>query len=81
MTDAEILQSLTPIFREIFENDAVVAVAGMIADDVPEWDSVSHMGLILAVEKEFGIRFNVGQVGRANTVDGLIAIIRENIGK
>jgi acyl carrier protein len=46
---------LQQIFREIFSDDDLVLTDGMTADDVPGWDSLAHINLIYAVEREFEV--------------------------
>lgn len=43
------------------------------AADVEAWDSVSHVGLILAVEEEFGIMFDVAALGDVQRLGDLAA--------
>jgi hypothetical protein len=47
----EIVSRLTPIFHDVFNNDALVVSEGMTAADVPTWDSLSNINMIIAVEK------------------------------
>jgi acyl carrier protein len=46
---------LQQIFREIFSDDDLVVTDGMTAADVSGWDSLAHINLIYAVEREFDI--------------------------
>lgn len=48
---------LTVVFRKVFSNDTLILEPEMTADDIEEWDSFSHINLILAIEIEFGIEF------------------------
>jgi acyl carrier protein len=61
MTRTEIIAKLQPVFDEVFLAPPVLTPA-LSAKDVPEWDSLIHIPLILAVEAAFGIRFRVGEV-------------------
>ncbi|MEO5345909.1 MAG: acyl carrier protein [Magnetococcus sp. YQC-9] len=75
MTEEEILSILTGILHRVFENNRIQVTPELTADDLVEWDSVGHMGLILAVEKAFAIRFDIGEIGRVNSVAKLIQVI------
>ncbi|QYU66400.1 acyl carrier protein [Leptolyngbya sp. 15MV] len=44
-----------------------------VAGEVEGWDSVSHVGLILAVEDEFGIVFDIDRIGELRDIGDLIA--------
>lgn len=46
---------LQQIFREIFGDDDLVLTDGMTAADVPGWDSLAHINIIYAVEREFDV--------------------------
>ncbi|MFA5189848.1 MAG: acyl carrier protein, partial [Verrucomicrobiia bacterium] len=51
------IEKLNGIFQMVFDNDEINIQPEMTANDVDGWDSLSHVNLILAVEKGFGIRF------------------------
>jgi acyl carrier protein len=61
MNQAEILARLQTIFNDIFLEPPTIAPA-LSAHDVPEWDSLMQISLLVAVEKSFNIRFHVGEV-------------------
>jgi len=48
---------------------------GTRAGDVPGWDSLSHVKVILAVEREFGSRFKTAELLRLKNVGDLQALI------
>ena len=71
MNKDHILEEVQEIFREVLDNDEIVLNNATTADDVEEWDSLTHIQLIVAIEKHFNIRFtsreilswqNVGQL-------------------
>jgi acyl carrier protein len=37
-------------------------------DNVPAWDSIAHLNLIMAVEQEFGVQFSVDQIAELDSV-------------
>lgn len=76
MTDAEIYGTLTPLFRDIFDDDDIVLRPDMTADDVPEWDSMSHIRLVLSVERQFHKTFPASRVSQLKNVGDLVALIR-----
>lgn len=55
MTTMEILND---IFRTVFDDKAIQIAPEMTANDIDNWDSLSHVDLIMAVEARFKIRFN-----------------------
>jgi acyl carrier protein len=68
MNKNEILSKLTKVFRDELDNEEIVLNAETTADDVEEWDSLSHIQLIVAVEKAFGIRFTSSEIQGWNNV-------------
>jgi acyl carrier protein len=70
MTEDQIWEKLTGIFRQLFDDPALVVGDGTVASDVEGWDSLAHVGLIVAVEKAFSVRFTTKEVkGLANVGD------------
>jgi acyl carrier protein len=76
MADEDIYAKLTPIFREVFDDEALVLQPQLTAADVPEWDSVSHVRLVLTVERAFGTRFPASELGALANVGDLVSLIR-----
>ncbi|GEN73221.1 MULTISPECIES: acyl carrier protein [Chryseobacterium] len=68
MDKNEILSKLTNVFRDELDNEDIVLNAETTAEDVEEWDSLSHIQLIVAVEKAFGIRFTSSEIQGWNNV-------------
>jgi acyl carrier protein len=56
------IDDLLPIFREVLENDDIVLNESTIAADIPEWDSLNHIYLVVAIEKQFKIKFTTHQI-------------------
>lgn len=68
----EVLEKLTPIFREQLDNEDIELNAETTAEDIEEWDSLSHIQLIVAIEKSFGIRFTSSEIQSWNNVGEMI---------
>lgn len=62
MTRAEILEKLNELFRSELDNDSIVLQESTSAGDVEEWDSLSHIQLIVAIEKKFKMRFSSSEI-------------------
>lgn len=76
MDEQEIVTRLTEIFKDVFDDDALVIKSNMTARDVANWDSLSHVRMILTVEKQFGIRFSSAAVGSISNAGELIEMIK-----
>ena len=75
MEKNEIVSRLTSIFRDVFNNDTLVVSDGMTAKDVPTWDSLSNINMIIAVEKAFGVKFSIKDVRNLKNVGELLDLI------
>lgn len=75
MNEMEIYNSLTTIFRDIFDDDSIVINNNTSADDIEDWDSFEHINLISAVEKQFKMRFTMKQVSTMKNVGEMVSII------
>lgn len=68
-------EKLTEVFRDVFDDEDLTPTPEMTADDVEEWDSLSHIRLMLSVEKAFGVRFSTVELGGLKKVGDLAALI------
>jgi len=57
-----ILQELNLIFRDILDNDKISLSRTTTADDLEEWDSLTHIQLVVAIEKKFKIKFTAAEI-------------------
>ena len=76
MEKSEIKSRLTPIFRDVFNDDALVVTEDMTAAEVPTWDSLSNINMIIAVEKTFGVKFSIKDVRNLKNVGELLDLIK-----
>ncbi|MBM3888727.1 MAG: acyl carrier protein [Verrucomicrobia bacterium] len=74
------IEKLNGIFRTVFDNDEINIQPEMTANDVDGWDSLSHVNLILAVEKGFGIKFNQRELLTFKNVGDLLRSIESKLG-
>ena len=69
------LARLNDIFQDVFDDDELRITRETNAADVPGWDSLTHVTLLLNVEKRFGLRFSSAQVASLNSVGDLVDLI------
>jgi len=79
MTSRDIQSDMTTIFRMIFNDDSLVLNPQMTANDVEEWDSLNHINLIVAVEKEFEIKFTTKEISSMKNVGDFIGLIKKKL--
>lgn len=78
MTEQQIFAKLEEVFADVFDEEIKLSVE-TTADDVEDWDSLTHITLISAVEAEFGVRFKMKEVSSMKNVGEMVAIISERI--
>ena len=71
----ELVDKLTVIFRSVFNNEQLVVTDVLTANDVANWDSLSHMILIGEVEKSLGITFKLKELNKMKNVGNMMDII------
>jgi acyl carrier protein len=76
MDNADIVARLTPIFRDVFNDNTLVVTEGLNAADVATWDSLSNINMIVAVEKAFGVKFSIKDVRNLKNVGELLGLIK-----
>lgn len=76
MEEGQIYQRLNAIFGDVFDDDTLALAAETTADDVDGWDSLSHIRLVLSVEKAFNVKFSAAEVGKLKNVGELVGLIR-----
>lgn len=70
-----VLSQVQEIFRDILDNEEIVLTDATTADDVEEWDSLSHIQLIVAIEKAFQIKFTSREILSWKNIGELIDCI------
>jgi len=73
---SDVLAQVNTIFRDVLDNEDLVIEETSTADQVYEWDSLTHIQLVVAIEKHFKIRFTSSEITNFKNVgemcDGII---------
>ena len=62
MDKNQIMGEVQEIFRDVLDNEDIELTADTVADDIEEWDSLSHIQLIVAIEKHFKVKFTSKEI-------------------
>jgi acyl carrier protein len=79
MDEAQIYASLTEIFEAVFDEE-IALTPQLSAKDVDGWDSLTHIRLILTVEKRFNIKFSSSEIGKLENVGDLVKLTKQRAG-
>jgi acyl carrier protein len=75
----DVLEQIQDICRHVFENPDLLVSLKTTANDVSNWDSLTHIALVLEVEKRFGIKFALGELQDLKNIGSLIDLINQKI--
>jgi len=75
----EILTQVNEIFKDVLDNEDIQLTHTSTADDIEEWDSLSHIQLIVAIEKHFKIRFSTAELTSYKNVGEMVEGIQKKL--
>lgn len=80
MNREEIFSKLNEIFTDVLDlEDEVELTDETSANDIEEWDSLSHIQLIVAIEKSFGIKFTSLEIMKWRNVGEMVNSMEEKL--
>ena len=79
MNREEVFERLNSVFQDVFDDESIEVTETTTADDIEDWDSLEHINLVAAVEKEFKIKFSMGQIVSMKNVGEMINIMLEKL--
>lgn len=75
MTEAQVYEQLAVIFREIFLRDDLDVGPALSAKDVPGWDSLKQIEILVATEEHFGVKFRTKEIDSLQNVGDLANLV------
>lgn len=79
MSQEEILQQVTEVIREEFEDDELVITTATVAKDVAGWDSLAHLSLLHEIEIRFEIKFTMAEIQGLKNVGEMVKTIEKHL--
>lgn len=73
----EIIEKLTPIFREELEKNDLVLTNELSANDVENWTSLTHMLIMTKIEETFGVTFKLKELKKLQNVGDMVSVLEE----
>jgi acyl carrier protein len=71
------LEQLERVFRDIFNDDALVLCDSMTVREIPGWDSLAHINLMFAIESAFGMQFVGNELAELKNIGELKALLKQ----
>lgn len=75
MEKIEILKAVNNIFIDILDNDNIILIPDTMASEIEDWDSLNHIQLVVAIEKQFKIRFTSKEIQGWKNVGEMVECI------
>lgn len=81
MERSEILKKVNDIFIDVLDNEEIVITDSTTSQDIEEWDSLSHIQIIVAIEKVFGIKFSSFEISSWIDVGEMLDCIQKKLAR
>ena len=75
MDNKTIYTRLNKVFRDVFDDDSINVTPKTTSKDIEDWDSLEHITLISAVEREFKMKFKMGEISSMKNVGEMASIV------
>lgn len=80
MDKSQVLKEMNDIIIDVLDEDSIVLTRDTVADDVEDWDSLTNIQLIVAIEKHFNMKFTFSEVQNFKNVGEMCDCVAEKIG-
>jgi acyl carrier protein len=82
---SDVQPALVEVFRRVFDDDELSITSATTAADIDGWDSMAHINLIIAIEKQFGVSFSASEIAalgrRGQNVGSIAQLLAAKIGQ
>jgi acyl carrier protein len=79
MSQDAILSRVNEIFRSVFDDPNLTVSLSTTAKDVPGWDSIVHITLVIEIERQFDVKFGMAEIERLRNVGDLVSVLAEKL--
>ena len=80
MEKEDILEVLTEVFQEVFDDDSLILNRETTADDIEEWDSLNQIKLIVESERAFNVRLKSRDINILENIGEMVDHLSKVIG-
>lgn len=75
------LGDLNEIFRQVFDDNSLNITRETTANDIEDWDSLTHMNLVVTIEKLLKIKFALGELQSLENVGQMFDMINVKLAR
>lgn len=79
MTRDEIMEKVRRIFWDVFDDDTLDINDLTNSSDIEDWDSLEHITLVVSMEKEFSLKFDLKEVNKLANVGEMVDLIASKL--
>jgi acyl carrier protein len=76
----DVLKELQQVFRDVFNDDALVLRDDMTSQDIAGWDSLAHVNLMFTIESAFGMQFVGNELAELKDIGALKTLLENRKG-
>lgn len=81
MNKESVLENLNTIFIDVLDDEDISLSPATTADDIEDWDSLTHINLIVAIEQEYKMKFALGELEALKNVGDMCDLIIKKTSK
>tara|TARA_B110000495_G_C22666587_1_gene394245 strand:+ start:246 stop:500 length:255 start_codon:yes stop_codon:yes gene_type:complete len=81
VTEIDIIKKLGNIFQDVFDDESLTISNDTTAEDIDDWDSLAHIILIVAIEKDFKFKVTLGELQDLQNVGDMVGLIGKKVGR
>ena len=74
---SETIIKLQDIFRDLFDEDDLELTNETSANDIDDWDSITHIQLLVLIEKELNVKFTSAEIHNFKNVGDIVECIEK----
>lgn len=74
-----LMERVQGVFRDVFNDASIEITEETTALDIEEWDSLTHVQLIIALENEFNLKFAIKEIIELNNVGDIISLLETKL--
>ena len=79
MNREKVFYVVQSIFRDIFDEEELIINDSTNSDDIEDWDSLNHINLVSSIEREFKIKFALGELLELKDVGAMIELMLKKL--